>query len=318
MRNEIPCEVIEDLLPLYADNLTQSGTNQIIKEHLKECESCLIKYENMTGQMGKEGLKEEAPKAEIDYLKKIKRKNQNKIVLAALSTILIVFFIILAKLFIIGSPIGDYQTKTETAGGKLMITGEISDTSKAFRRYEIKDGALVIYGTRSSFINHKRQFALNYELNQGDVLVNGDLIKTDGTTITEKALNLYKHKNPYIGGMPGNATLAGILEIYPNLGSFTNELQTTKEPYGWTLRFEQEVLPSNQTKFDSMMESYAAALLALINNCGEITWTYVSGDESVSKTYTLQDANRRLEQDVKSFSASPEGVQELLDLLNIK
>lgn len=318
MRNEIPCEVIEDLLPLYVDNLTQSGTNQIIKEHLKECESCLIKYENMTGQLGKEELKEEAPQAEIDYLKKIKRKNQNKIVLATLSTILIGAAIILTKLFLIGSPIGDYKTITEAAGGKLRITGEISDTSKAFRRYEIKDGELVIYGTPSSFLNYRRQFALEYELNQGDILVNGDLIKTDGTTITEKALNLYKHKNPYIGGMPGNATLAGILEIYPNLGSFTNELQTTYEPYGWTLRFEHEVLPSNQTKFDSMLESYAAVLLAIIDNCGEITWTYQSGDESVSKTYTLQDANRRLEQDVKSFSVSPERVQELLNLLNIK
>ena len=134
MRNEIPCEVIEDLLPLYVDNLTQSGTNEIIKEHLKECESCLIKYENMTGQLGKEELKKEAPQVEIDYLKKIKRKNQNKILLATLSTILIGAAIILAKLFLIGAPIGDYQTKMEAAGGKLMITGEISDTSKAFRR----------------------------------------------------------------------------------------------------------------------------------------------------------------------------------------
>lgn len=318
MRNEIPCEVIEDLLPLYADNLTQSGTNVIIKEHLKECESCLIKYENMTGQLGKEGLKEEVPQVEIDYLKKIKRKNQNKIVLATLSTILIGAAIILAKLFVIGSPIGDYQTKMDSAGGKLIITGEISDTSKAFRRYEIKDGALVIYGTNSSFINHKRQFALEYELNQGDILVNGDLVKSDGTILTAKAQNLYKHKNPYIGGMPGNAALAGILEIYPTLGSFTNELQTSYEPYGWTLRFEHEVLPSNQTKFDSMMESYATVLLALIDNCGEITWTYQSGNESVSKAYTLQDANERVEQDVKSFSVSPERVQELLNLLNIK
>jgi hypothetical protein len=316
MKNDIPCEVIEDLLPLYADNLTQNATNQIIKEHLKECESCRVKYENMTGQMGKEAFIEEAPKAEIDYLKKIKRKNQNKIVLATLSTILIGAAVVLAKLFIIGSPIEDYQTKTEAADGKLTITGEISDESKAFSRYEIKDGALVIYGTHQSFINQRRQFALDYDLNQGDILVNGDLIKTDGTTITEKALSLYKHKNPYIGGMPGNATLAGILEIYPNLGSFTNELQTTKEPYGWTLRFEQEVL--NQTKFDSMMESYAAALLALIDNCGEITWTYSSGDQRVVKTYTLQEANKRLGQDVKSFSDSPKRVQELLDLLNIK
>ena len=318
MRNVIPCEVIEDLLPLYADELTQEKTNETIKEHLEGCESCRIKYENMTGQMEMKDIKEEVPRKEIDYLKKIRQKNRNKIVLAAVITMFLGASIVLFKFFIIGFPIENYQTVAEVAGGRLKISGEINDENQAFKGYEIKNGTLIIYGTRASFLNLNRQFTLDYDLKLGDIFVNGELVKADGTIISKKAMELFKHKNPYIGGMPKNSALAGILEIYQNLGNFTNELQTTTEPYGWTLHFKQEVLPANQLKLDSMMESYAAALLSLIENCGEITWTYGSGGQTVTKTYTRQDADKRLGEDVKSFSASPERVQELLDLLNIK
>lgn len=318
MRNDIPCEVIEDLLPLYADELTQEKTNEVMKEHLKGCESCRIKYENMTGQMGTKDIKEEASRKEIDYLKKIRQKNRNKIVLAAVLTMFLGVSVVLFKFFILGFPVENYQTVAEASGGRLKISGEINDENQAFKGYEIKNGTLIIYGTRTSLFNRNRQFTMDYDLKLGDIFVNGELVKSDGTIISKKAMELFKHKNPYIGGMPKNSALAGILEIYQNLGSFTNELQTTTEPYGWTLHFEQEILPANQLKFDSMMETYAAALLSLIENCGEITWTYGSGGQTITKTYTLQEADKRLGQDVKSFSASPEQVQKLLDLLNIK
>ena len=36
--NKIPCEVIRDLLPSYIDELTSEITNQVIREHLENCE----------------------------------------------------------------------------------------------------------------------------------------------------------------------------------------------------------------------------------------------------------------------------------------
>lgn len=318
MKEKIPCEVIEDLLPLYAEKLTQAMTGEVIKEHLDQCETCRRKYENMMDQLGREPLKEDRTKEEINYLKKIKRSNQKKIVLASFLTLLILASGICLKLFVIGYPMDNYKTETAVSGDQLEVKGEIRDMDHVYSNYKIKDGEMIVYGSLPSFWNQRRQFAITYDLSEGDISVNGDTIKTDGTVITKKANDLFKNKNPYIGDMPANGKIAQTLEIYPSLGEFKNELQTSREPYGWTLLFENEVLTANQMKFDAMMESYAAAMLALIDNCGEVTWTYTSGQQTVKKTYTLEEASKRLGQDIKSYAASPEKVQELLDLLNIK
>ncbi len=34
------CSIVQDLLPLYADNLTSNETNIAIEDHLSECETC--------------------------------------------------------------------------------------------------------------------------------------------------------------------------------------------------------------------------------------------------------------------------------------
>ena len=57
-----------------------------------------------------------------------------------------------------------------------------------------------------------------------------------------------------------------------DLGSFKNELQTTAEPYGWTLHFEKST--ANSAVFDEKMKGYACALIALTDNLGEVSWTY--------------------------------------------
>lgn len=40
MKYDLPCDVIRDLLPSYVDKLTSNESNEIIKEHLNNCESC--------------------------------------------------------------------------------------------------------------------------------------------------------------------------------------------------------------------------------------------------------------------------------------
>ena len=39
MKQNIPCELIRDLLPLYVDGLTSEASNREIKEHLETCGS---------------------------------------------------------------------------------------------------------------------------------------------------------------------------------------------------------------------------------------------------------------------------------------
>ena len=41
------CNIIEDLLPEYVDGMCQPETAEEIEKHLKECSSCLEKFERM-------------------------------------------------------------------------------------------------------------------------------------------------------------------------------------------------------------------------------------------------------------------------------
>ena len=47
MKDKIPCDIIQDLLPLYADGLTRENTGKEIEEHLKECALCRESYDRM-------------------------------------------------------------------------------------------------------------------------------------------------------------------------------------------------------------------------------------------------------------------------------
>lgn len=44
---QMPCNLIKDLLPLYADGVVSAETAQIIAEHLAECPDCRAEYERM-------------------------------------------------------------------------------------------------------------------------------------------------------------------------------------------------------------------------------------------------------------------------------
>lgn len=45
------CKIVQDLLPLYAENLCSPETTQFIEEHIKECEECKKYAEEMTQEI---------------------------------------------------------------------------------------------------------------------------------------------------------------------------------------------------------------------------------------------------------------------------
>ena len=44
---KLSCEIIRDLLPLYAEELASTDSKAAVREHLEDCESCRISYEEM-------------------------------------------------------------------------------------------------------------------------------------------------------------------------------------------------------------------------------------------------------------------------------
>lgn len=80
------CCIVKDLLPGYIDGLTSEETNEEMKMHLENCNSCNTIYRQMTEELPIEIPPE---KTEIDFLKKLKASMHRKYVIVALSTCVI-------------------------------------------------------------------------------------------------------------------------------------------------------------------------------------------------------------------------------------
>jgi len=101
------CELTQDLLLGYVDNLLNAESKKIVEKHLLECTQCQSKLNEIKSDIVKN---ESSQKKQIDYLKKIRRKNNIKAVLLAIGIIFFIFVIIYLRKFII---VNDYMNKAE-------------------------------------------------------------------------------------------------------------------------------------------------------------------------------------------------------------
>lgn len=344
--NDMPCDIIRDLLPSYADGLTSDATNEAVKVHIANCPDCSKVLADMSEEYRKEASQsddqafssenaEKTPHStdslssacdsdsnirfsdlpEIDYMKKIRRKGHRNILLAVLAIVLIFIVGILLKLFVIGYAVTDFYgtnielRSTKSAAEKeVIIRGQFFDSATVYSRYKVKehDGIkeVIVYGSLPSFVHKSSSFEIVLPLNDESAIeINGETILADGQRISRLANELYAAKNPYIGDMPANSRLAELLSISSKLGSYTNELNTDEPPYGWELKFgdswqkrikdksyayENNIDPVE--KFNEQMRSYACVLLALIDNCDEIRWSYTDANgDTVTESFDLDD-----------------------------
>ena len=51
MKTELPCGIVQDLLPGYIDDLTSEATNTAVEEHLAHCEACAKMYDEMNAEI---------------------------------------------------------------------------------------------------------------------------------------------------------------------------------------------------------------------------------------------------------------------------
>lgn len=321
MSSKIPCEVIQDLFPSYLDGLTSDVTKKVIEEHIANCVPCSAVLNRMKTPEEPAGTQ---TSKEIDYLRKVKKTSAKRITTSIVVTIALLLLAAVVKLFVIGFPTSAYSVDTVSKNGVVTINGHISDAAFAFNHSKLLDTnegkMLQVYVCLVSPWNHEKSFSFTYQLDdiRSDVLTGDVQILSDGFVISDLANRLYDAKNPYIGNMPANGELAAILGVH-NLGPYLNELQTTHTPYGWTFEFQNPVRASDEEFFNSKMTAYAYTLLALIDNAGEITWTYPikTATDIVHKqsTVTQQQADEKLGADVKSFAQSARNVQELISRL---
>ena len=86
----IDCDIIQDLLPLYADGQLSSSSKQLIEEHIQHCEVCRIMVSAMCAPLEQQTAFEDT--GYIEALKKQKYKNRKRLILACLLTVLLFVF----------------------------------------------------------------------------------------------------------------------------------------------------------------------------------------------------------------------------------
>lgn len=339
MKYELPCAIVQDLLPNYLEGLTSEETNRAIGSHLSGCTNCSAHKAAMAGETPAAETAEQA--REVDWLKQVKRRNGRRVLLAILCTVLLFIGGIAVKIFIIGQPVtesGFGYTMVEH-GDTLELTVMSNGSANAFKGWgvEIQDGVAYVTGRSVLVSGLYRDGSASVEIpldGISQIYVCNHLIWEDGVSILSQTLRLYELKTPYVGDMPALNQIASALEIQPHMGDYLNCLHTSTQPYRWTLEFTdfgwQGVY--KKTYISEDMPRYAAQILALVENLSEIGWTWTDEDGVFHEEFiTLEQINALLPEwtaayntkygtdwdtlsSVKDYAASPATLQKLLQI----
>lgn len=271
----LPCSVVRDLLPLYVDGLVSEGTAREIRAHLAVCDDCRREYEAMTGELPQEQQKQETK--EIDYLKKVKRRNRS-IVLAVACVALLVIGAGAMRVFMIGKTDrsvniiakveGDNQISVEarTFGSAMAISGV--DFSE-------KDGVVTV-SARTVMVglkNNDSKEAAYTAKGKIKQVVDGDgnVLWENGTTIKDYVGRMFAKRTQYIGNASAVSNLVNSVWL-PGADLHLKDgiqLKTDKQPY--TLILNTEAVDNHTL---GVQHKHAILLLALIENLDRVEYMY--------------------------------------------
>lgn len=308
---ELSCAIVEDLLPTYVEGLTSEETNMAVESHLASCPACAAKRAAMGAEdVPSEEAAEETTR-EVDYLKKVRRRGRRRIMLAVLSTLLVLAAGFAAKAFLIGSPLDPDRmvvTSFYQWDGRFQVTVVSTDSGVAFHGWteENQDGVVSITARSvlPSFLYHTdggtRSFSSKgvTEIWLGEV-GEGRLIWQEDTEISADAWALYQAQTPYVGDNSAVGRVLAAVDTWygPPIVDYTISLQTSSEPYGLTIHFDSVTayVSGAGRSLDKRMYAIAPSLLALIGNLGEVRWTYAAPDgTAVTRSVTLEEVDAAL------------------------
>ena len=138
MDNKKECEIVQDLLFNYADDLLNPESKKLVESHLLECEECKDRLMQIRKDIKKSNNKENI---EIDYLKKVRIRSRIKSILMTLAIIFVIVFIYYFIKFI---KVNDIIRKSE----------EYSKSNNYYiERVELSNG--VAFGTKTYYKDGK-------------------------------------------------------------------------------------------------------------------------------------------------------------------
>lgn len=330
MSEKISCEIIKDLLPTYIDGLSSDVTNKEIEKHLSHCKSCTTALEYMKNP-DTEPIN--IGEKEIDIFKKVRKRTKRVLygsIIIVISVIMLTTVgVFLSANYLAGDYIGSENVvfDVKVKGNTLELSASSIDESLVIKSADFSDNGGIITvsfnAVRKSFL-YKGTYDGNYTSNVdiGEVWLSSNKTTWYGDRIvwakgvgciSAMTAAVYNTFHPYVGDMSANSYTADALNISNYLGSFKNELQTAKEPYGWKIIFKDNFASSNNADNEKLMRSYAYVLIATIGNLSEVSFEYVVDEEKHLLTVTEQEANDFAGGNIKDFGKDISKLQSLLE-----
>ena len=323
--NQIPCEVIRDLFPSYIEGLTSEVSNQMIEDHLKECEECseVLRTMRSPGNMP-EKLSELTPEEqqEIDFLKKNKRRNRRIVTWSIVGALALVFFILLARILFIGDRTYTNWTamNLEVHDNELAFRAVPMDSASAIAGFTYtEDAGIVTVHARSVLVSPlysgSRQGSYTAKKEIREVRIGDRIVWSEGATVSAQASALFTTRHAFVGDMSANNRTAAALNIAAYLGPFTNELKTAAEPYEWWILLENEVPIQRLEQKKRDMEAFGQVLIGLIGNLDRVVFLYTveGGGPEEEYAVTAVNASNFLGEDIKNCGDNIRTLDRLLE-----
>ena len=314
---KLPCEIVQDLLPSYVDGVTGPVTGEAVRDHLDACESCRESWERMRAP---EKTVSPEERAELDFLKRTKRRHRLAMAVGVAAAVLAVTAIVLVRTYCIGSPISGRAldcSGVDVNGRTLTLQGEVMDESRGVSDVDFHEEDGVVTATvkvtrRSPF--HREQFRADYTASEDirQVWVDNQVIWDRGERIGAWVRAVYATRHPYIGDVSANGKTALAVGVAAQLGEFRSELRTDQEPFCWTVVLENQVPATEREQYEACMRGFACVMLAVIDNLGEVTFTCPMDGGTETLTVTTAQADEFAGQSIKECGRSPKDLQKLM------
>ena len=304
--NKIPCEVIRDLLPSYIDELTSEVTNQVIRDHLEDCEDCRARYDSMHAaeEMPQPDRQE---KKEIDFLKKNKKRNRRIIFGSIAGAVVLIAAVLCARVFLIGN--GDERqwdaANLQVEGNALSFEAIPTDSASAIAglTFAEEDGVISVKARSvlaSPLYPGSRHGEYQAQEQISEIRIGDRIVWSEGATVSPQAAALFETRHAYVGDMPANQATANAMSMGTYLGVYLNELETDQEPYGWKITMPREFTESERAQKEQDMDAFGRVLIGLIGNLDHVSFEYGTANGRITRTITAADATDFLGEDIKN------------------
>ena len=326
--NRLNCNIVQDLLPSYIDNLVSEQTSSEIKEHFSGCDKCSALYTQM---ICGENIEKHEAKKEINYLRKIKSRNF-KIIASIIAFILTVFLVLIGVYCCYGTPDNAYAVSNINVTDNMMnVDISLYNSANAITKASAEEiNGTVTINVRSSLFPLKREstavIRLIADKNISKIKTSdGRVIWENGEEISQRINNIFDAKIEYVGDNSGVNNLLYVINIHDVLKceSYSIHLLTDKRPYGLEIydinSYDELFSAFTNERYQQKIKSCAFIILACIENIDYVKFDYIAPD-GTENTYklTVDEANDFLsiiDEDIKELSNDYSGLKLLIDIV---